>query len=105
MNIKLFIEKGKDPNPGLTIHQFYRHKPFFISVLMNEKEQLIVLKSWLEFIVSNQIPEDDRIFKVKNLYIIITFVMSELTEQMRNKCNVRGEIMMKIKGSPFISHT
>jgi hypothetical protein len=31
-------------------HQMKRQKPFFISVLMNEKEQLIVLKSWLQFI-------------------------------------------------------
>ena len=78
--------------------QLVRHKPFFINALMNEREQLIVLKSWLENIRNNDTNNKERTAWLRKNYLIITFILSELTDQMKHKCNPRGEIMMEIKG-------
>ena len=65
--------------------QLVRHKPFFINALMNEREQLIVLKSWLDFIRNFDINNKDRVFNLRKNYIIISFILSEIGEQMRSK--------------------
>lgn len=93
--LKFELPKNQPQSSG---YQHFRHKPHFIDALMSEREQLLVFKSWVENIVPPINSIKDRIEKVKSVYLIITFVLSELSDQMRNQSSVRGEIMDKVKG-------
>ena len=65
---------------------------------MNEREQMVVLKLWIDHMTSQISPSTERLTKIKNYNLIISFVLSELSGQFSNKWNEKGQIMLEIKG-------
>jgi hypothetical protein len=58
----------KQPKP-VESRELYRNRPYFINAIMNEREQMVVLKNWVDYI-TNLIPSDaDNIDKVKHYYL------------------------------------
>lgn len=65
----------------------------FINSLMNEREQMTVLKLWIDHMVDTIPSSEDRLTQINHYNLIISFVLTELLNQFNSKCNEKGQII------------
>lgn len=91
------LENSKNEETN-TFKRDEKRKPMFINSLMSEREQMVVLKLWIEKMMGEVSPTDTHMDQIKSYNLIISFALSELMREFKPKLNEKAEVMLQIYG-------